>query len=636
MTEFFLLGGLFLLSSTIMVPIATKLKMGSVLGYIIAGILLSPILALLNVDVVTLQHFAEFGVVMMLFLVGLELEPKVLWQMRAKLVGLGGLQVTVTAALVTMIAMAFGLEFKTALAIGFVFSLSSTAIVIQTLSEKGLMGSNGGKDSFSVLLVQDIVFIPMLAILPLLALPELAAQADSTAAASHASYSLVSGLSGLQRAGVTILAVASIVFLGIKLSGPFFNFAASAKLREILVAKALLWVFGISLLMSLVELSPALGTFIAGVVLANSEYRHQIESDIDPFKGLLLGLFFITVGASIDFTLLYNELTKVLSLTFGLMALKALVLFGLSKLFKMRGSNKWLFTLGLAQAGEFAFVLLAYAVTSNVMARDLSDLLLLVVALSMLLTPLLFIFQEKFLSGGEETKADRDADEIEEQSSVVIAGHGRFGGIVNRMLRGLGYETTVLDFNYENLDALRTIGIKVYFGDATRSDLLHSAGLEKAEIFVIAIDEKEQITELVKYCTKHYPNLHVIARAVDRHHVYDLYAAGCRDIIRESFDSSVRAGRSALEAMGIHPFEAERKARNFVKMDQEMMVKLASVYKPDVPFHQNKEYVKRVQEVREDSEAELRGKDRRYSVSQDRAWSPPTKEDVETVIDEVE
>ena len=530
--------------------------------------------------------------------------------------------------------MAFGLHFKTSIAVGFIFALSSTAIVLQTLNEKGLMSSDGGKDSFSVLLVQDIAVIPMLAIVPLLALPELAGQAVA-AADSHSSMSLVHGMSGWQRAGVTLLAIGAVIFGGIKLSRPFFRFAASAKLREILVATALLWVVGISLLMSLVELSPALGTFIAGVVLANSEYRHELESDIDPFKGLLLGLFFITVGASIDFGMLFSQFGTVIGLTLGVMLLKGLVLFGLSKLFKMHGSNKWLFTLSLAQAGEFAFVLLAFAVGSNAMSKELSDLLLLVVALSMLLTPALFIIHERFLSG-TGTSEDRDADSIDEEASIIIAGHGRFGGIINRMLRGLGYTTTVLDFSYDQLEMLRKFDIKIYYGDATRHDLLHSAGIEKAKILIIAIDNKEQITQLAKHCVEHYPNLHVIARAVDRHHVYDLYAAGCRDIIRETFDSSVRAGRSALEALGLHPFEAERKARSFVKLDNKMIAKLAAAYNPDIPAHENAEYVKQANEARKETEAELSGDDGSHGSRSDMGWHPPSRSDVDTVISEVE
>ena len=631
MTEIFMLCGLFLLAATVVVPIATRLKLGSVLGYIIAGVAISPLLTTLKVDILTLQHFAEFGVVMMLFLVGLELEPEALWKMKGKLLGLGGIQVTATVLLVTLIALGLGLTFQTALAVGFIFTLSSTAIVLQTLGEKGLMSSEGGKDSFSVLLVQDIAVIPMLAIVPLLAIPELASQATSTTD-THASFSLVQNMSGGPRALVTLLAIAVVIVGGIKLSRPFFRFVAGAKLREILVATALLWVVGIAFLMSLVELSPALGTFIAGVVLANSEYRHELESNIEPFKGLLLGLFFITVGASIDFGLLFDKFTVVMALTLGVIGLKASVLFGLAKLFKMRGSNKWLFTLGLSQAGEFAFVLLSFTVSSHVMTKDLANLLLLVVALSMILTPGLFIIHERFLSGSKETQ--RDPDTIDQQESIIIAGHGRFGGVINRMLRGLGYNTTVLDHSYDQLEALKKFGIRVYFGDATRPDLLHAAGIEQAKLFIIAINDKEKITELVKYCHLNFPHLYVIARAVDRHHVYDLFAAGCRDIIRETFDSSVRAGRSALEALGLHPFDAERKAQSFVATDQRLIRGLASAYKPDIPFHENEEYIKKAAEVRQENEAILRGKDRVYQNRTERGWVPPSTEDVETAIKE--
>lgn len=633
MTQVFLLIVLFLVAAVIAVPLASRFKLGSVLGYIIAGMALSPLLTALKVDVLTLQHFAEFGVVMMLFLVGLELEPQTLWKMKNKLLGLGGFQVLLTVTLFALIAVATGVHFKTAIAIGFALALSSTAIVLQTLNEKGQMNSEGGKNCFSVLLFQDIAVIPMLAVIPLLAVPELMSNVAQGQDGHHPSMSLVHGLSAWQQAVVTIAAVAAIVFGGIKLSRPIFRYAASANLREILVATALLGVVGIALLMSLVELSPALGTFLAGVVLANSEYKHELESDLEPFKGLLLGLFFMTVGASIDFGLLAEKLGLVLVLTLGVVMVKASVLYTLSRAFRMPGGDNWLFSLGLAQAGEFAFVLLAFTVSSHAMSRELADLLLLVVALSMLMTPALFILHDKFLSSrGEEDS--READGVDQQEDIIIAGHGRFGGVINRMLRGLGYKTTVLDFNYHQLEFLRKFNFRIYFGDATRPDLLHSAGIEKAKLFIIALDDKDKITELVKYCTRHYPDLHVIARAVDRHHVYDLYAAGCRDIIRECFDSSIRAGRSALEAMGIHPFEAERKARDFVRADQHSLRKLASSYRPDVPPQENQEYIQQAAVVRAENEAMLQGKDRAYSSRSDRGWSPPTKEDVKTVIRE--
>ena len=373
MSDFLMLAFILLVAGIVAVPIATRLKLGSVLGYLIAGIAIAPILGVLGVDVVSLQHFAEFGVVMMLFLVGMELEPKILWQMRARLLGLGGGQVLITMLLVMSVAMAFGQSWNTALIIGMILSLSSTAIVLQTLNEKGLMKSDGGQASFSVLLFQDIAFIPMLAVIPLLAFPEVA---NLTAGGGDEhSLSLVEGLNGWQTMLVTLAAIASIILGGNYLTRPIFRFVAWAKLRELFTAAALLMVIGIALLMTLVGLSPALGTFLAGVVLANSEYKHELEADIDPFRGLLLGLFFITVGAGIDFNLLSENFGVVISMTMGLILLKATVLFLLGTMFKIRGAQRWLFTLGMAQAGEFGFVLLAFTTTNGILPDGVADLL---------------------------------------------------------------------------------------------------------------------------------------------------------------------------------------------------------------------------------------------------------------------
>ncbi|MEL6819751.1 MAG: cation:proton antiporter [Pseudomonadota bacterium] len=607
MTDFLLLAFIFLIAGVIAVPIATRLGLGSVLGYLIAGIVISPILALLNVDVVSIQHFAEFGVVMMLFLVGLELEPKLLWEMRTRLLGLGGGQVLITMALVMAAAMALGQPFTVALAIGMVLALSSTAIVLQTLNEKGLMKSDGGQSSFSVLLFQDIAVIPMLAIIPILAMPEVIEVAANTAAthgsdASHggdshgASMSLVDGLSGWQTALVTIGAVAAVAIVGNYLTSPIFRFIAGAGLREMFTATALMMVIGIALLMSLVGLSPALGTFLAGVVLANSEYRHELESDIDPFKGLLLGLFFMTVGASINFGLLFDNLANIIALTVGLIALKALVLLGLARVFKIGGSDKWLFSLGLAQAGEFAFVLLSFTVANNVIPQAISDQLLLIVALSMMLTPVLFIVYDRVIQPRYAAAEEREADEIDEDNHILIAGHGRVGGLVRRMLRAAGHDVTVIDFSSAQLEMIAKFGLKAYFGDATRPDLLHSAGLGEAKLFVIAIDGKEQITELVRYTVKNYPDVHIVARAVDRGHVFDLWAAGCRDIIRETYDSSLRMGRSAFEALGQPRDKAERIVKAFDAVDRRSMIESAEHYDPNLPFSENEAYIAMVRE----------------------------------------
>lgn len=613
MTDFLLLAFLFLFAGVVAVPIASRFGLGSVLGYLIAGIALSPALAALHVDIHSIQQFAEFGVVMMLFLVGLELEPKVLWQMRNRLLGLGGLQVFGTAGLVMAVAIALGQVWSVALAIGLVLALSSTAIVIQTLNEKGLMKSDGGQGSFSVLLFQDIAVIPMLALIPLLALPELlhlgADAAHGEAAGGHGGgMSLVEGLAGWQVALVNVAAIAAVIFGGSYLTRPIFRFISRAGLRELFTAAALMLVIGIALLMSLVGLSPALGTFLAGVVLANSEYRHELESDIDPFKGLLLGLFFMTVGASIDFGLLFANFPTILGLTIGLILIKAIVLLALGFIFKLEGADKWLLALGLAQAGEFGFVLISFTVANGVIPQEIANQLLLVVALSMLLTPLLFILFDRVITPLYIDAEAREADEITEPGDIIIAGHGRIGGIVNRMLRVSDYKTTVIDFSGAQLDLLRTFGVSAYFGDATRPDLLHAAGIADAKMLVVAIDDREQITQLVRYAAQNYPKLHILARAVDRHHVYELWAAGCRDIIRESYDSSIRMGRSAFEALGVSKKSAAKMADAFEEMDRHSMIELADLFDPDIPTMENAPYIERTKELNAEWEAQLRGR----------------------------
>lgn len=607
MTDYLFLAFVFLAAGVVAVPIASRFQLGSVLGYLIAGIIISPVMVLFNVDVISLQHFAEFGVVMMLFVVGLELEPRLLWQMRIKLLGLGGLQVVLTTLAVMLAAMVLGQPWTIALATGLVMSLSSTAIVLQTFNEKGLMKSDGGKAGFSVLLFQDIAVIPMLALLPLLALPEL--MSHTGYADAHADgLSLVAGLNGWQTALVTLAAVAAVVLGGSRLTPLLFQFIGQARLRELFTASALALVIGIALLMSLVGLSPALGTFLAGVVLANSEYRHELESDIEPFKGLLLGLFFITVGAGINFALLAENPGLIIALTLGLIVVKILVLLLIGGLFGLRGSNLWLVALGLAQAGEFGFVLLSFTVSSAVIPSALADQLLLVVALSMLLTPLLFILYERVISPRYAKVIARQSDEITEKCKVIIAGHGRVGGIANRMLRGAGYQTTVIDYSAAQLDMLRAYGIKVYYGDATRPDMLHAAGIEDADLLIVAIDDKEKITELVRHAVNHYPRLHVIARAVDRHHVYDLWAVGCRDIIRETFDSSLRLARSALIALGVPGDDADSLSSEFEQIDRRFMREMADLYKPDVPSHQNQPYVAKIRELNDEWARQLQAR----------------------------
>jgi len=641
MTNLLLVACLFLAAGVIAVPIASRFGLGSVLGYLIAGIIISPVLYTLGIDVVAIQHIAEFGVVMMLFLVGLELEPRMLWEMKSRLLGLGGLQVFLTTALVTAIAMFFNLPWSISLAIGLVLALSSTAIVLQTLNEKGLMKSDGGQAGFSVLLFQDIAVIPMLALIPLLAMPELMDSATSvTSDATHttsnengghgANFNLIEHISGWQRMLITIGAIAAVILGGHYLVRPLFRYIALANLREIFVATALLLVVGIALLMSLVGLSPALGTFLAGVVLATSEYRHELESDIDPFKGLLLGLFFITVGASINFALLSDNLALILGLTTGLIVLKAGVLLSLSYIFNVGGSNRWLFSLSLAQAGEFGFVLLTFTVANQVIPQSIADKLLLVVALSMLLTPLLFIIFDKLIAPKfTHATEERAADVIDKKAKIIVAGIGRFGSVVNRILTSSGYKTVVVDYSAKQLETFKKFGIQAFYGDASRPDLLHAAGIAEADVLIVAIDDESQITEIVKYVHENYPNVHIVARALDRHHVYTLYAAGAADIIRDTFDSATRAGRSTLEALGMPREAAEEQIQNFVMFDRYVLREVAEVHIPGVAAADNPAYIDKVKELIPLQDAVMQGEKSALEALREQHYNTPESDSAE-------
>lgn len=599
MESFFYQASIFLAAAVIAVPIAARLGLGSVLGYLAAGIAIGPILGLVGSEVNDLRHFAEFGVVMMLFLVGLELEPRALWDMRHKLLGLGGLQIVVTAAVITGACLFIGIDTKSSIAIGLILALSSTAIVLQTLTEKGLMQTTGGRNAFSVLLTQDIAVIPTLAFLPLLAVSALSPlNGDGTntqalhASDDHAALSLVEGLPGWGVTLVTLGAVAAIIITGIYLTRPVFRFIHAAQLREMYTALALMIVVGIAFLMSLVGLSPALGTFLAGVVLASSEFRHELESDLEPFKGLLLGLFFITVGAGINFSIFFSAPITILGLSVALILIKGTVLFALATLFRMRGRSKWLFTLALAQAGEFGFVLVSFSQQQHVLSGHYSEILLLVISTTMLITPLLFILSDWLAMKTGDAGIQHEPDVIDHSGPVIIAGIGRFGQIVNRLVQSAGFETVVLDHNIETVELMRRFGFKGFFGDPTRHELLHAAGLMKASVLVVAVDSPEAAVKLVKYARAERPDIHIVARARDRTMVYQLYQAGANDIVRELFDSSLRAGRYVLENIGLTEYEAARARQTFFDHDRAAIRELARVWDPNIPSGKNAEYVK--------------------------------------------
>ncbi|MGB3554251.1 MAG: monovalent cation:proton antiporter-2 (CPA2) family protein [Jannaschia sp.] len=604
MDSFLFQAAIYLGAATICVPLAVRFGLGSVLGYLVAGILIGPVTGLVGSETENLQHFAEFGVVMMLFVIGLELEPKTLWDMRARLLGLGFGQVVVTVGAVTGAGMLLGFDWRIALAIGMILALSSTAIVMQTLEEKDLTSTRGGRSAFSVLLAQDIAVIPMLAIMPLLATGTgrggghgaEAAMGDGESATMVADVThWVETLPGWGTTLLTVGAVAGVILGGMFLTRPVFAFANRARLREMHTVVTLLFVIGVAVMMSMVGLSPALGTFLAGVVLASSEFRHELEADIEPFKGILLGLFFITVGAGIDFGTLLGAPLIVLGTVAGLMAVKGAILFALALVFRLRGRDRILFTLSLAQAGEFGFVLVSVAVQDGVFGQEISSIVLLAIALSMLLTPLLFLLYENLAARSDAGEEVPD-DEIDETPEVIIAGVGRFGQVVHRMLQGAGVRTVVLDRDMETIQLLRNFGIKTYLGDPTRPELLQAAGLATAKVLVVALDDRADAVRLTRMAKAANPDIHVVARAYDRVHVYELYRAGARDIVREMFDSSLRAGRYALEKMGWSETEAYEAREAFYRHDREALLELAQLWKPGVSVTDNPEYTAKARE----------------------------------------
>ncbi|SET06862.1 monovalent cation:proton antiporter-2 (CPA2) family protein [Thalassotalea agarivorans] len=631
MTSIFIQAFIYLFAAVIAVPLAKKLGLGSVLGYLIAGVIIGPVIGLVGQETTAIQHFAEFGVVMMLFLVGLELEPKMLWNMKSKLIGLGGLQVSLTVVIVMAIALAFGQPVTVAIAIGLIFSLSSTAIVLQSLNEKGLNKSSGGQSAFSVLLMQDIAVIPMLAFIPMLALPELVEAASSlqTATEHHEELSLVAGLPSWAYGLAIIASISAVIFGGHFLSRPLFKYVANSGLREIFVATALLLVIGIAALMSLVGLSPALGTFLAGVVLANSEFKHELETNIEPFKGLLLGLFFITVGAGINFDILSQNLTPILVITAAVILIKGAILYVLAIIFKVKGSNRWLFALSLAQVGEFGFVLLSFSLQNNVLSNELASMLQLVVAISMFLTPLLFILYEKVILRRYELQSNEQGeyDQDMHKGTVIIAGVGRFGQIVNRMLTANGINTVVLDRQATQVQNLRSINIKSYYGDASRPDLLHTAGIETADMIVIAIDDKEEAVSLTHHIKHSYPKVKILARSFDKGHTYELRDQGADIIVAETYFSALEMGASALTHLGFHPFDIEQKKHAFNTVENNASDELYNEWKKRTEGEKfGQDYRTMFMTLEETIKTAMEANRLDKHNATERGWTPPPKD----------
>ncbi len=558
---------IYLAAAVIAVPIAKKLGLGSVLGYLIAGIVVGPWGLKLITDVDAILHFSEFGVVLLLFVIGLELNPRRLWQMRWPILGLGGGQVAGCTLALTALGLLLGWPWQVALAAGLGLSLSSTAIALQPLTERNLLGTPGGRSAFSILLFQDIAVIPMLALLPLLA---------GTAMAE-------TGEAGWVGALKAVAAIAIVIFGGRFLTRPLFRMIAGTGLREVFTAVALLLVIGIALLMQLAELSMALGTFLAGVLLAESEYRHELESDIEPFKGLLLGLFFTAVGMSVDFGLLLEKPGTVLGLVAALLAIKASILLLVARIARLPWSQTALFAFLLAQGGEFAFVLFGSASGLGVMASETVALLTVVVALSMATAPLLVVVNDRLIEPRFTRVADRPHDTPEDEGNpVIVAGFGRFGQIVVRLLYANRIGVTVLDHDPEIIDTLRRFGFKVFYGDATRLDLLESAGAGRAKVLVIAVDSQEASLALADLAQKHFPHLKIIARARDLPHAVELMNRNIPVLERETFHSALRLGEETLKALGQPAFTARKKTLTFRQHNEELLRQIHTHWDEDM------------------------------------------------------
>ncbi|MEO1050524.1 MAG: monovalent cation:proton antiporter-2 (CPA2) family protein [Bacteroidota bacterium] len=587
---------IYLSAAVVCVPLAKRFGLSSVLGYLLAGILIGPyLLGFIGEEGEDILHFAEFGVVMMLFLIGLEIEPKNFWKMRKSILGMGGMQVALTMVLITAILTVFDVDWKAALAIGMAFALSSTAIVLQTLKEKGLMNTVYGGASFSVLLFQDIAVIPMLALMPLLASGE-------APVSDHAHHSFLEDLPiGFQTLAV-LLSVVVVVLAGRYVCVPLLRLIALTRLRELFSAGALLIVMAVAYLMEMVGLSPALGAFLGGVVLANSEFKHELESNLEPFKGLLLGLFFIAVGASINFNVIAQSPLTVTGGVLGVMILKTIVLFIVGKFFKIKTDQNLLFSMGLGQIGEFAFVLLSFANQLSIIDQNLLDLLLVLTAISMTLSPILGIANERLILPRVGTKEaeEKPMDTIEERNKVIIVGFGHFGSTAGRFLRANGVDATILDHDSNRVDLLRRMGFEVYYGDATREDLLESAGANEANILISAIDDPDASINMVKMIKKHFPHLELMVRAKSRVDAYQLVNLGVNHVYRESLDTSVKLASDVLHMMGRRKYTLHRQAQNFIKYDEASMRKLAekSLY--------TDEYIAKVREEIAQQEALLK------------------------------
>jgi glutathione-regulated potassium-efflux system ancillary protein KefC len=557
----------YLLAAVIAVPISKRFGFGAVLGYLLAGVAIGPWGLNLIREAEAILHFAEFGVVLLLFVIGLELNPQRLWEMRKPILGLGSAQVMITIIILTSFGMLFGLSTEIALVAAMGLSLSSTAMALQLLTEKNLLPTPAGHSGFSVLLFQDIAVIPMLAVIPLLSI----GTEDINAGFDW--------LALLEALAVIVLIVVGGRFILL----PVMRLIAATGLREVFTAFSLLLVIATGLLVQAVGMSMALGAFLAGVLLAESEYRHALESDIEPFKGLLLGLFFIAVGMSIDFGILLREPLLIVGLALGLVALKAVILLLLGRIYGLPSRQLPLFALVLSQGGEFAFVLFSVAQSSGIFSTTVTNTLIVTVALSMLTTPLLMVLNDRFLERFLDRAPAPPMDEIEDAGhSVIIAGFGRFGQIIGRLLHANGIDATVLEHDPNHIETLRRFRFKVFYGDACRLELLRAAGAERADMLVVAIDEADAALRLIDLVHENFPQIKIVARAWDVAHVFELLEHRVDVYERETFEGALRLGEEALKLLGFSAWRAKQAAHLFRAHDEETLRELYHNYHEDL------------------------------------------------------
>ena len=556
-------------AAVVAVPLFKRIGLGSVLGYLAAGLIIGPFGLKLVTDSHAILHIAEFGVVMFLFVIGLEMKPSHLWSLRRQIFGLGSLQVILSAVLMTLVSVQFGISWEVAFVSSSCFVLTSTAIVMQVLGERKQLSTRPGQKIVSILLFEDLLIVPLLAIVSYLSPLEKTADA----------------MPWWESAIIAMLALAVLVFIGRFILNPVFRILANSKAREVMTAAALFVVLGSALLMEEAGLSMAMGAFVAGVMLSESAFRHQLEADIEPFRGLLLGLFFLGVGMALNLTVVAENWLLIGAGVITLMLTKGLCIYLVARAAKSTHKTAIERALLMAQGGEFAFVLFSTAFNQGVIDETINANMTAVVVLSMVVTPIMLVLYEKFAP--KATAEELEADEIDEQHPTLIVGMGRFGQIVNDLLRLSGYATTVVDLNPNMIKGFNEYGIKSYFGDASRREFLIAAGLEQAEVLVIAIDNKEQAENIVHFAREVNPNIKIIARAYDRFSTFALHEAGANEIVRETFDSAVRAGKRALEALGMEPELVKNIGDYYFDADRHEVALMSQVYDPNVGLFQN-------------------------------------------------